>query len=62
MTSIPMSIAGLHEQYLHFCEEEKHRRHEANEARRCATAAARDRKKAYQRWQRALAEREKGLR
>lgn len=55
MTPIPMSIDGLHEQYLHYCEEEKHRRNQAKEAKRLA-------KKAYQRWQRALAEREKGLR
>lgn len=56
MNSIPMTAAGLKEQYEHYQRTEEMYRKQAAEARRLLSAASRERKAAYARWQRKVKE------
>lgn len=54
MTTIPMSVEGLKEQYECYKAKEDRAREELNQLRRSLAQCARDRKEAYRRWQKAI--------
>ena len=57
-----MSVAGLKDRFEHYQRVEDELRENVKVARRLLSAASRDRKEAYRKWQRAIVEEEKGLR